>query len=447
MDTEVYYGLIKYLSNREVPPEIPINTQNIITKIAKHFSISNKQLVKINTQPDLLKGRPYRIVIPLHQKQRLLKEAHNQPLAGHQGQDNTYQRLSQIYYWPRMKQDIQEFVKTCPKCQKRERRKGSAPLHPIHKHPQPFHQVGIDVMGPLPRTPTGKRYIVVAIDHFSKWVEAKALEEADAQSISQFIYEDIICRHGVPVILTSDRGTEFVNELITALTRVYKIHHIKTTAYHPEGNGQTERTNRTIKDILSKITPQATGNWSHYLPSAVFVTRVTKQGSTNFSPSEILYGHQICQHFESEQTVTEDLNPEEYLLQEVSRLKEIRHQASKFIKRAQDKQKEYYDTHNHLTQPLKIGDPVLIYRNVVEANWSAKMEPKWEGPYLIQDIKETTYSLRTKQGTILPKKIHRNRLKLYHGRPHQEPPSPVVEIPTRSRHPEVSSRLALLPGL
>jgi hypothetical protein len=79
-----------------------------------------------------------------------------------------------------MKQDIQEFVKTCPKCQARERRKGSAPLNPIHKHPQPFYQVRIDVMGPLPRTPTGQRYIVVAIDHFSKWVEAKALEEADA---------------------------------------------------------------------------------------------------------------------------------------------------------------------------------------------------------------------------------------------------------------------------
>jgi hypothetical protein len=89
-------------------------------------------------------------------------------------------------------------------------------------------------------------------------------------------------------------------------------------------------------------------------------------------------------------------------------LKEIHHQASKFIKRAQDRQKEYYDTHHQLTQPLEIGDLVLVYRNVVEANWSAKMEPKWEGPYFIQDIKETTYSLRTKQGTILPKKIHRN---------------------------------------
>jgi hypothetical protein len=433
MDPELYYGLIKFLLNQEVPEEVPLPIKSVIIKIAPSFILINNQLVKINNQPHLLKTTKHRIVILSHQKHQLLKQAHDQPLAGHQGQDNTYQRISQIYYWPGMKNDIQEYVKTCQKCQKRQRRTGSAPLNPIQKHPQPFYQVGIDVMGPLPRTPTGKRYIVVAIDHFSKWVEAKALEEADAQEITQFIYEDIICRHGVPNILTSDRGTEFVNELIAALTRTYKIHHIKTTAYHPEGNGQTERTNRTIKDILSKITPQAIGNWSHYLSSAVFVTRVTKQGSTNFSPSEILFGHQIRQHFEPERYNHQTQDPEDYLLQEVSRIQEIRQQASKFIKKAQDRQKEYHDSHKHLTEPLKIGDLVLIYRNVVEANWSAKMEPKWEGPFYIQDIKETTYSLRTLQGTILLKKFHRNRIKIYHGR-HPIRKQPVIEVPTRNRH-------------
>ena len=115
-------------------------------------------------------------------------------------------------------------------------------------------------MGPLPQTWNGKKYVIVAIDHFTKWVEARALESNDAQNILTFVYEDIICRHGVPQIITSDRGSEFVNELIKALTRVYKIHHIKTTAYHPQGNGQTERTNDTLKNILAKIIPLEKGN-------------------------------------------------------------------------------------------------------------------------------------------------------------------------------------------
>jgi len=95
-------------------------------------------------------------------------------------------------------------------------------------------------MGPLPRTPSGKQYVVVAVDHFTKWTEAQALEEADAQTIATFIYNDIIARHGIPTILTSDRGTKFVNEFITIMCQQYKIRHIVTTAYHPQANGQVE---------------------------------------------------------------------------------------------------------------------------------------------------------------------------------------------------------------
>ena len=108
-------------------------------------------------------------------------------------------------------------------------------------------------MGPLPQTLTGKRYIILAIDFFTKWPEAVAVEEADAQAVVKFLHQDIICRHGVPSQITSDRGTEFLNDLVTEFERTYRIKHIKTTAYHPQGNGQTERTNQTIKNILSKI--------------------------------------------------------------------------------------------------------------------------------------------------------------------------------------------------
>ena len=80
--------------------------------------------------------------------------------------------------------------------------------------------------------------------------------------------------------MTTDRGTEFVNELLTALSEVYKIHHIRTTAYHPQGNGQVERSNKTIKDILAKVMPPKDNDWSHYLPSALFVIRTTRQKST-----------------------------------------------------------------------------------------------------------------------------------------------------------------------
>ena len=108
-------------------------------------------------------------------------------------------------------------------------------------------------MGPLPRTMTGKRYIVIAIDWLTKWPEAQAIESADAQTIAQFIHEQIIYQHGPPHQITSDHRTEFCNDLITELNRTYQMQYIRTTAYHPQGNKLTERMNQTVKNTLSKV--------------------------------------------------------------------------------------------------------------------------------------------------------------------------------------------------
>src|SRR3954469_12667216 len=103
-----------------------------------------------------------------------------------------------------------------------------------------------------------------------------------------------------------------------------------------------------------------------------------------------------------------------YANQEFDRILSIRSKAQGFIKTAQARQKKSHDQANLILQPLKIGDPVLLYRSMIETSWSAKLEPKWEGPYFVQSIKGTTHRLRRTNGTILSKTVHRNRLKFYH---------------------------------
>lgn len=440
MDPNLYYGIVRTLSSDKVPDTLDKEMKRLVEKVADHYTLHKTTLYKKDesrhgTLEDS-RGRQQRNrqVIPCTRLTETLKQLHDAPLAGHLGQDNTYQKASQHYYWPGMKKDIIRYVQTCKTCQKRQRRKGEAPLEPIQKHPEPFYQIGVDVIGPMPRTPTGKRYIVVAVDHFTKWVEARALEEADAQSIVQFLYEDVICRHGVPTLMTTDRGTEFINELVTALTNVYKIRHIRTTAYHPQGNGQVERTNRIIKDVLAKITPTKPGDWSIYLPSALSVIRNAQQQSTRFAPSELLYGRQLKQPFESAGHYQEPRTPIEYAQEEFGRISNLRAQARDFIKKAQNRQKESHDTQMQILPPLKIGDLVLLWRSMVEANFSAKLERKWEGPYLVHDIKGTTHWLKNRySGALLPKTYHRNRLKLYHDRQTIKK-KPVVEIELRTGH-------------
>src|SRR5215218_1417468 len=389
MDPDLKYGILGYLETGKVPETVSKLVARLVEKVADHYTIHNNNLYRVDSKHDTHGGRQqldYRLVIDTYQKLPLLRQVHDEPLGGHLGQENTYNRLSKTHYWPGMKNDIFTYVRTCKKCQKREIRRGEAPLEPIKKKTQPFYQVGIDVMGPLPQTMTGKRYIVAAVDHFTKWIEAEAVESNDAQTIAHFIHKNIITTHGVPVILTSDRGTEFVNELVTVLTQVYGIKHIRTTAYHPQGNGQVERINRSIKNLLSKNLPKK-ADWSHYLASVLFTTRVTRSATTKFSPSELLYGYQIRQPFESDDIEPEDLDQEEYASKEFARIQQIREQAGRFIIKAQARQKASHDDRVHILEPLEIGDLVLLYRNVVEANWSAKLEPKWEGPYRIFRIK------------------------------------------------------------
>jgi hypothetical protein len=259
---------------------------------------------------------------------------------------------------------------------------------------------------------------VVAVDLFTKWVEARALTEADAQSIATFLHEDIFCRHGVPTRLTSDQGSEFVNELIAVLTRNFGIRHIRTTPYHPQANGQVERTNQTLKNLLAKLAKDQLGKWDHYLSNALFVIRTMKQASTRFSPSDLLYGRQLCDGHTSWEPSNdlEDRDNLDYLLMDVKRLQQIRQEAHKFITRAQAKQKESFDQRQDETETFRIGDQVLLYRDIIETSWSAKLELRWEGPFYVQRIKGTTHWLRKNDGTILAKGVHRNRLKRYHAR-------------------------------
>ena len=128
---------------------------------------------------------------------------HNDPTAGHFATDIMFNKIKIRYYWPQMYEDIRTYVQSCDKCQKRGKPKRNEPLHPIAVH-EPFYRIGIDIVGPLPRTRQNNRYIVTAMDYLTKWPEARALEEATAEKVANFIYEDIICRHGCPAKILSD---------------------------------------------------------------------------------------------------------------------------------------------------------------------------------------------------------------------------------------------------
>src|SRR3954469_5182167 len=414
MNNDLYFDLVWYLGKGRVPEGVEEWRKNVLLSARRTFELEDAILYKITSNQER------RIVIPEKHKDKIIIRWHNHPLSGHMGISNTLYNIQTEYWWPKMENDIQDHIRICDTCQKRKTNKDRVPLETSRQPTKPFEHIGIDVMGPLPRTLTGKRYIILAIDWFSKWTEAEAVEEADAQTITKFLYYDIITRHGVPQEITSDRGTEFLNKLVEEMTRTYRVKHIKTTAYHPQGNSLTERMNQTVKNTLAKLT-QKEAAWDHYLPSALFAVRTIRQETTRFSPFELVYGRHPRREIgvTTKDTGSHDDRIWSYLCRDLERLQRIRKKAKEFIDKVQERRRLKNNDEN-IAQKLGIGDAVLAYRNIVESSWSAKLDPKWDGPYLIQDIKGTSVWLRDPtKNTILSSPVHRTKVKKYYD-PHSD---------------------------
>jgi hypothetical protein len=206
MELNQYQNIHSYLNTHQYPSTLSPKEKKQLTSQSQHFLIYNNQLFKKPRKPNkqLLK------VITRGELEPLLDIMHNHPTLRHLGTEATFQRIKDKYYWPQMYQDIKAYISTCDNCQRFGRPVRTEPLHPISVG-QPFERIGIDIVGPLPRTARGNRYIVVAVDYLTKWPEARVLSIASAEAVANFIYDNIICHHGAPQTILSDHGTHFKN--------------------------------------------------------------------------------------------------------------------------------------------------------------------------------------------------------------------------------------------
>ena len=189
-----------------------------------------------------------------------------------------------------MYNDTKEYVKYCDKCQRRGQKGGKSYLNPIRVG-EPFERIGIDFVGPLERTRKGNKYILVVTDYLTKWPEVKPMRDATAENVVKFIYERIICRHGCPKIIMSDRGTHFRNKLVDELCRKFEIKHKLLSPYHPQTNGLVERFNRTLCEALAKVSEKE-NQWDEHIEQVLFAYRTTKHSTTKRTPFLMTYGRE-----------------------------------------------------------------------------------------------------------------------------------------------------------
>jgi hypothetical protein len=412
MDSQEYQNLIRYLTYQTYPHTFTKTDQIRLQSKSKHYEVKNDLLYKKDrrrkTRGQLLQ------VIQKHEVEPILFMLHNHPMGGHLGTDIVFNKVRDLYYWPQLYKDIKDYIKACDVCQRRGRKQNLEPLQPIPVG-GPFEKIGIDFVGPLPRTPRGNKYIIVATDYLTKWPEARAVPEATASQAATFIYDDIICRHGCPKTILTDRGTHFRNQIIDDLLSRFEIKHLYSTPYHPKTNGLTERFNRTLVESLAK-TSEADTDWDKNISSALFAYRTAKQSTTKLEPFYLVYGRTAkFPTKEGIEYVEENLLTRLYDLTNI--LPKERNQTQTRIFRQQQKQKEYYD--RKIVTPIvyEIGDKVLVYDAAKHTSHTGKLNPKWKGPFYIHDqLYQGVYKLRTTDGKVIRTPINGSLLKMYHER-------------------------------
>jgi hypothetical protein len=354
-------------------------------------------------------------VITKEELSTVLYMMHNDPTSGHLGTEATFNKIRTRYYWPQFYDDIRKYVEAYDAYQRRGRSKKNNELHPIPVH-SPFYQIGIDIVGPLPRTQRGKKYIVTAMDYLTKWPEARALSEATAEKVADFIYEQIICQHGCPQIILTDRGTHFNNNMISRLMEKFEIKHLLSTPYYPQTNGLVERFNRTLCESLSKMSNK-TNDWDLFIAPVLFAYRTTKHSTTKIEPFFMVYGRLsrlLMDPLEDENPSNEN----DRLRQLIDNIPQIRQKARNEVLQAQAKQKDRHDAKLKKPTGFLIRDKVLYFKVAQDQSHSGKLNPKWKGPYYIHDVlPHGAYKLRTMEEQVLSAPINGNLLKTYHELP------------------------------
>ncbi|KAL5517173.1 hypothetical protein EMCRGX_G002666 [Ephydatia muelleri] len=210
---------------------------------------------------------------------KVLDGCHSAELGGgHFGRDKTLLKISERFYWIGMVNDVKEYCKTCEKCQKANRKfdKFSAELHPIPVKDEVWHTIGVDLIGPLPETQKGNKYIMTVSCLFSKWPEAMLSLIKQQQEWQSFFF-------------CASQDMAVVND---ELCRLCGIQCNMTSAYHPQSNGLDERFNQTLQRQLLKFVESEQNSWDQFLDAILFSYRVSCQDSTKHSPFYLVYGCQ-----------------------------------------------------------------------------------------------------------------------------------------------------------
>lgn len=264
----------------------------------KNWSVREKTLYKFipNVTDINTNIKEWKVVVPVAYREEVLNSCHSDPTSSHLGFYKTYKKICEEYYWPKMRQHVLQFVKSCLICQA-QKIPGTLPqglMGTQKKVSYPWQCISMDLMGPFPRSTQGNTFLLVVSDYFSKYVLLKPIRKATAKSIISFVENEVFLIYGVPQFIVCDNGTQFAGNEFRALAKSYEVQKIYYNAkYHPQIN-QTERVNRVIGTaIRSYIKANNHKEWDKQIPKIAYALRAATHEVTGHSPTFLNFGRKV----------------------------------------------------------------------------------------------------------------------------------------------------------
>lgn len=393
--------------------ENPLQSSKKNRTKSKDFRLLNNILYKKKAGSN----RNYVIALPQQLRTQVLQDFHDDPMSGgHLNADKTYKKIKDKYYWFKMRNDIEQYIRSCDSCQKRKIPNLKPPgfLQPIAPTLNPFTRVQADIIGPL--CPSNKyKYILCVTCVSTRMAFVFPLTTADAPSVAKCLIK-LINTYGVFNILQTDRGTPFTAQIIHNLHTALGMCQIFSSAYSPNVNGLVEAFNKTLINIISHYVRENPSKWSNYLQQAAFVYNNTSHSCHNYKPSYLFFGFEPKMPSDTLIVLPE---AEKDIIDNLKIIEEVRKTVPNLIRKQQCKQKYYYDQHRRHLELIP-GDEVLVWYPKHLRDNSTKFSYKYKGPFMVtRKLSPVSYEIEIlKNGRLVKDSIHVQRLKLYHRRDH-----------------------------
>ena len=351
-------------------------------------------------------GDVKQLMLPEVLKEKVLKSVHNH--AGHQGVERTLALLRKRCFWLRMTQDVQKWCKACERCMI-----GKAPV-PSIKPPignliaySPLEILAIDFTL-LEKSSDGREHVLVMTDIFSKFTQAVPTRDEKASTVAKILVKEWFVRYGIPRRIHSDQGRNFESDIVKELCRIYNISKSRTTPYHPEGNAQCERFNRTMHDRLRTLPPEQKRKWTEYLPELVYVYNATVHSSTGFSPYYLLFGREPTLPIDfilGTLDATQSYSVDDWLEKHKQRLRQAMDRAAVNIDKSAQQRREQHNKDKR-EAPIDIGTRVLLRNRVPGRN---KIQDTWSStPYkVVARPGDNVYTVQLADGSGVTKTVTR----------------------------------------